>query len=112
MFSALATLRAWRIRITVPKAPLLDTLPLGTYLREISEDRDGVQSMEIRQLGRSGLRVSALGLGTMTWGGETDLHEARDIMTSYYEAGGRLVATADTFGAGAAEEMLGDMLRD
>ena len=48
----------------------------------------------------------------MTWGGDTDIHEARDILTTYYEAGGRFVDTADGYGDGAAEEMLGELLRD
>jgi len=34
--------------------------------------------MESRQLGRSGVRVSRLGLGTMTWGRDTDEHEAAE----------------------------------
>ncbi|HEU4514668.1 MAG TPA: aldo/keto reductase, partial [Nocardioidaceae bacterium] len=34
--------------------------------------------MQQRFLGRTGLRVSRLGLGTLTWGRDTDEHEARD----------------------------------
>lgn len=68
--------------------------------------------MEARALGRSGLRVSRVGLGTMSWGTDTDIHEARDILTAYHDAGGRFVDTSDGFGDGAAEEMLGELLRD
>lgn len=44
--------------------------------------------MEIRRLGRRGLAVSALGLGTLTWGRDTDDFEAAGMLTSYLEAGG------------------------
>jgi aryl-alcohol dehydrogenase-like predicted oxidoreductase len=48
----------------------------------------------------------------MTWGRDTDEHEARDILAAYYEAGGRLVDTADVYADGAAETLVGDLLRD
>ena len=44
-----------------------------------------VSAMQRRALGRTGLRVSRLGLGTMTWGGDTDEHEARDQLTAFLE---------------------------
>ncbi|NIQ58437.1 MAG: aldo/keto reductase, partial [Gemmatimonadetes bacterium] len=46
--------------------------------------------MEQRRLGRSGLRVSRFALGTMTWGRDTDEHEARDQLEAFVEAGGTL----------------------
>ena len=44
-----------------------------------------------RSLGRSGLAVSRLGLGLMTWGNQTDEHEAREQLTAFVEAGGTLL---------------------
>ncbi|MDP3969478.1 MAG: aldo/keto reductase [Nocardioides sp.] len=66
--------------------------------------------MQQRSLGRSGLRVSRLGLGTLTWGRDTDEHEARDQLTSFVEAGGTLLDTAAGYGDGASEELLGSLL--
>ncbi len=53
--------------------------------------------MQQRSLGATGLRVSRLGLGTMTWGRDTDEHEARDQLVSFVEAGGTLVDTAAAY---------------
>ena len=61
-------------------------------------------------VGRSGLRVSRLGLGTLTWGRDTDQHDAADQLREFVEAGGTLVDTADGYGEGAAEEVLGSLL--
>jgi aryl-alcohol dehydrogenase-like predicted oxidoreductase len=66
--------------------------------------------MEQRYVGSSGLRVSRLALGTMTWGRDTDEHESRDQLTAFLEAGGTLVDTAAGYGDGAAEELLGQLL--
>ncbi len=66
--------------------------------------------MQQRYLGRSGLRVSRLGLGTLTWGRDTDEHEARDQLRAFTGAGGTLVDTAAAYGDGAAEELLGRLL--
>ncbi len=65
-----------------------------------------------RFVGRTGLRVSRLGLGTLTWGRDTDEHEAREQLTAFVEAGGTLVDTAASYGEGAAEVLLGELLRD
>ena len=46
--------------------------------------------MQQRSLGATGLKVSRLGLGTMTWGRDTDEHEARDQLIAFAEAGGTL----------------------
>ena len=43
--------------------------------------------MQQRHLGRSGLQVSRVGLGTLTWGRDTDEHEARDQLKSFVEVG-------------------------
>ena len=46
--------------------------------------------MHVRSVGATGLKVSRLGLGTMTWGRDTDEHEARDQLIAFAEAGGSL----------------------
>ncbi|MEE6273251.1 aldo/keto reductase [Georgenia sp. MJ206] len=68
--------------------------------------------MEQRRVGRTGLEVSALGLGTMTWGRDTDEHEAADQLEVFLEAGGTLLDTAASYGDGAAEEVLGGLLAE
>jgi aryl-alcohol dehydrogenase-like predicted oxidoreductase len=68
--------------------------------------------MEQRYLGRTGLKVSRLGLGTLTWGRDTDEHEARDQLKSFVEAGGTLIDTAAGYGDGASEELIGSLLGD
>jgi len=65
-----------------------------------------------RSVGRSGLKVSHLGLGTMTWGQETDADEAAAQLVSFRDAGGTLVDTAVSYGYGAAEQILGSLLAD
>ncbi|MEO7746745.1 MAG: aldo/keto reductase [Actinomycetota bacterium] len=66
--------------------------------------------MEQRYVGASGLRVSSLALGTMTWGRDTDEHEAREQLAAFLQAGGTLVDTADGYGDGMAEELIGGLL--
>jgi aryl-alcohol dehydrogenase-like predicted oxidoreductase len=68
--------------------------------------------MQRRFLGRTGLEVSRLGLGTLTWGRDTDRHEARDQLAAFVEAGGSLLDTAAGYGDGAAEELIGSLLGD
>ncbi len=74
--------------------------------------------MEQRQLGASGLRVSALTLGTMTFGGkgnfanvgDTGVEDARRQIDLCLEAGVTLVDTADVYSDGASEEIVGQAL--
>ena len=71
--------------------------------------------MDYRQLGRSGLRVSALTLGTMTFGGganvgTTDVAGARRQLDMCLDAGVNLVDTANVYSAGVSEEILGEAL--
>ena len=68
--------------------------------------------MQQRSLGRTGLKVSRLGLGTLTWGRDTDEHEARDQLVAFTEAGGTLVDTAAGYGDGVSEELIGSLLGD
>jgi aryl-alcohol dehydrogenase-like predicted oxidoreductase len=75
--------------------------------------------MEYRQLGRAGLRVSALSLGTMSFGdqgagapvGMTDATGAARQIDLCLEAGVNLIDTADVYSAGVSEEILGKVLR-
>lgn len=68
--------------------------------------------MQQRNVGRTGLKVSRLGLGTLTWGRDTDEHEARDQLKSFVETGGTLLDTAAGYGDGASEELIGSLLGD
>ena len=68
-----------------------------------------------RPLGRSGLIVSPLALGTMTfgagrWGVEGDA--ARAVFDAYVQAGGNFIDTADIYAAGRSEELLGGFIAD
>ena len=66
--------------------------------------------MEERLLGGTGLRVSALGLGTLTWGRDTDEHEAASQLQTFVDAGGTLIDTAGSYADGASEEVIGSLL--
>ncbi|MDO9457044.1 aldo/keto reductase [Nocardioides sp.] len=68
--------------------------------------------MQQRTLGSTGLQVSRLGLGTMTWGRDTDEHEARDELIAYAEAGGTLVDTAAGYTDGDSERLIGTLIGD
>jgi aryl-alcohol dehydrogenase-like predicted oxidoreductase len=75
--------------------------------------------MEYRQLGRSGLRVSTLTLGTMTFGGvggfsavgATDVEGARRQVDLCLDAGVNLIDTADVYSGGLAEEITGQVIK-
>ncbi len=68
--------------------------------------------MQQRNVGRSGLKVSDLALGTMTWGVETDADEAAAQLVTFHDAGGTLVDTAAAYGYGDTEALLGQLLAD
>lgn len=68
--------------------------------------------MQQRRVGDTGLQVSRLGLGTMTWGRDTDEHEARDQLIAFAEAGGTLVDTAAGYTDGGSEQLVGRLLGD
>jgi aryl-alcohol dehydrogenase-like predicted oxidoreductase len=75
--------------------------------------------MEYRALGTSGLRISVLTMGTMTFGGRggfanvgsTGVDDARRQVDMCLDAGVNLIDTADVYSDGAAEEILGEVLR-
>ncbi|CDZ55173.1 aldo/keto reductase [Neorhizobium galegae] len=74
--------------------------------------------MEYRSLGYSGLKVSALTIGTMTFGGvgwakktgDLGVHEATRLVDLCLDAGVNLIDTADVYSAGVSEEIIGEIL--
>lgn len=68
-----------------------------------------------RLLGRSGLRVSPLSLGTMTfgkeWGWGSDVDESRRIFDLYVERGGNFIDTANFYTGGTSESLIGEFSR-
>ncbi|MDR6505532.1 aldo/keto reductase [Arthrobacter oryzae] len=68
--------------------------------------------MQQRYVGNSGLRVSSLSLGTMSWARETDEQDASELLRTFVDAGGTLIDTAASYADGQAEALLGSMLGD
>ena len=66
--------------------------------------------MEKRTLGRTGLQVSVIALGTMTWGRDTDENEAANQLRIYLDAGGSFIDTAAVYGDGDAERVIGGFI--
>lgn len=66
--------------------------------------------MQLRPLGASGLLVSRLGLGTISWGRDVVWPAARDLLHEFVGAGGNLVDVSPAYGAGVAEKMIGKAL--
>ncbi len=67
--------------------------------------------MRYRTFGRSGLRVSEMFLGTMTfgteWGWGASVAECRELFNAYAEAGGNVIDTANAYTNGASERIVG-----
>ena len=71
--------------------------------------------MKYRYLGKSGLLVSRVCLGTMTYGNEEwgcDGDTAKKITNTFIEAGGNFIDSADMYSDGASEVMLGAAIKD
>lgn len=66
--------------------------------------------MELRRAGKSGLNLSRIGLGTMTWGRDTDESEAAEQCRIYIEAGGNFIDTAALYGSGDSERVVGGLI--
>lgn len=66
--------------------------------------------MEQRRFGRTGIRVSELCLGTMTFGNEADEATSKAIVDRFLDAGGNFVDTANVYSAGVSEEITGRAL--
>src|SRR5438270_3169972 len=67
--------------------------------------------MEQRPLGATGLWVSRLALGTMTWGRDTDEDDASSQLKAFVEAGGTMIDTADVYVDGESERVVGRLLQ-
>ena len=67
--------------------------------------------MNYRQMGRTGLRVSELCLGAMTFGREMSEADSLSILDRFVEAGGNFIDTADVYTNGRSEEILGGWLK-
>jgi aryl-alcohol dehydrogenase-like predicted oxidoreductase len=63
--------------------------------------------MHYRRLGSSGLKVSAIGLGTNQFGGKVDFETAINIIQAALDAGVNFIDTADTYQGGRSEEAIG-----
>lgn len=68
--------------------------------------------MQIRVVPNCGLGISELGLGTMTWGRDTDEYEAAEQFELFIEAGGNFIDTADVYSDGKSEEILGKLVTE
>jgi aryl-alcohol dehydrogenase-like predicted oxidoreductase len=68
--------------------------------------------MEYRRLGETGLMVSELCLGCMTFGRETDEEGSKEIVGRFLEAGGNFIDTADVYSTGVSEEITGRAIRE
>jgi aryl-alcohol dehydrogenase-like predicted oxidoreductase len=68
--------------------------------------------MEFRYLGKTGTRVSELCLGAMTFGRDTSEHDSFTMMNMFAEAGGNFIDTANVYGRGVSEEIVGRWLKN
>jgi len=66
--------------------------------------------MQTRRVGTTGLEVSSLALGTMTWSRDTDAEEAGEQLDLFLDAGGTLIDTAASYADGGSEALLGELL--
>jgi aryl-alcohol dehydrogenase-like predicted oxidoreductase len=67
--------------------------------------------MQYRNLGKSGLKVSAIGLGTNQFGGKVDLAGTKNILAAALDAGVNLIDTADIYQSGRSETNIGEALK-
>jgi aryl-alcohol dehydrogenase-like predicted oxidoreductase len=68
--------------------------------------------MNNRFMGKTGLKVSELCLGAMTFGRESTEEVSFQVLNRFVEAGGNFIDTAETYSAGLSEEILGRWLKD
>ncbi|XP_035987003.1 voltage-gated potassium channel subunit beta-2 [Fundulus heteroclitus] len=90
---------------------LMERRRLEIYLKECDVTMEQ-SSMPYRNLGKSGLRVSCLGLGTwVTFGSQISDEMAESVMTVAYDSGVNLFDTAEVYASGRAEKTLGNILK-
>ena len=68
--------------------------------------------MHYKQLGKTGIKVSQLCLGTMTFGGEANRKVSQEMISRFLDREGNFIDTADAYGAGLSEEIVGEALRE
>lgn len=66
--------------------------------------------MRFKQVGKSGLKVSPIGLGTLTWGRDTHEDECVEQLNTFIEHGGNLIDTAPNYGNRKSEKILGELI--
>uniref|UniRef100_A0A3P9M7P6 Voltage-gated potassium channel subunit beta-1 n=1 Tax=Oryzias latipes TaxID=8090 RepID=A0A3P9M7P6_ORYLA len=98
------------------KAALIREMETNWYLKMFGLGKDETVAhktgMLYRNLGKSGLRVSCLGLGTwVTFGGQITDEVAEQLMTIAYESGVNLFDTAEVYAGGRAEIILGNIIK-
>src|SRR6195952_6073197 len=86
--------------------------PTGVVCPDAGAPATRFAAMDHRRVGRSGLEVSRLGLGTMTWGRDTDPDDAAAQLESFVAAGGTLIDTSNVYGEGDAESIIGTLVPD
>src|SRR5580658_7574261 len=88
---------------------------IGTCRSVVMSEQAMTTTMRYRLLGNSGLRVSELCLGTMTfgddWGWGAGTEAARTIYDTFREAGGNFIDTANLYTNGTSEKLLGEFLQ-
>ena len=67
--------------------------------------------MRYRNLGKSGLKVSVIGLGTNQFGGKVDQASANNILSAALDAGVNFIDTADIYQSGRSETQIGEALK-
>ena len=67
--------------------------------------------MQYRILGRTGVKVTPLCLGTMNFGGRSDAAESQRVLDAYVELGGNFIDTANVYNDGRSEEIIGDWMK-
>ncbi|XP_069418062.1 voltage-gated potassium channel subunit beta-1 isoform X1 [Ovis canadensis] len=105
-----------QIQLRARQLALVREVEMNWYLKlwELSTEHTTAYTtgMPHRNLGKSGLRVSCLGLGTwVTFGGQISDEVAERLMTIAYESGVNLFDTAEVYAAGKAEVILGSIIK-
>ncbi|XP_025735740.1 voltage-gated potassium channel subunit beta-1 isoform X1 [Callorhinus ursinus] len=105
-----------RSQLRARQLALVREVEMNWYLKlyELSGEHTSActTGMPHRNLGKSGLRVSCLGLGTwVTFGGQISDEVAERLMTIAYESGVNLFDTAEVYAAGKAEVILGSIIK-
>jgi aryl-alcohol dehydrogenase (NADP+) len=99
--------RQARIANDVGSFPAMPALAMTASSRYSALPQFKDMAMQYRQLGRSGLKVSPICLGTMMFGGPTDEATSGRIVAKAREAGINFIDTADNYNKGAAEQVVG-----